>query len=151
MRKEDGIQSEPWTVGVTTPLRLLCECSENKLVFCAGATGGKRRLPRRLMRTKCQKGDHLSLTLRHLGHNRPLSVFLIYLIRWPVDIALSSFLCVCKLVGFNRFFFFFSLSQDTDKHTQRRQARNASTADSGSDCCSRNWWPQLFVQGRAGF
>lgn len=98
------------------------------------------------MRTEGQKGCHLSPTQRHLGPNRPLRVFLIYLIRWPVDIALSSFLCVCKLVGFNRFFFF--PSQDTDKLTPWRQARNASTADSRSDCCSKNWWPQLFVRTR---
>lgn len=96
------------------------------------------------MRTEGQKGCHLSPTQRHLWPNRPLSVFLIYLIRLPVDIALSSFLCVCKLVGFNRFFFF--SSQDTDKLTPWRQARNASTADSRSDCCSKKWWPQLFVR-----
>lgn len=96
----DGI---PWA---KTPPRLFRGCSENKLAFCARAIRAKRRLPRRVMRTEGQKGCHLSLTQRHLWPNRPLSVFLIYLIRWPVDIALSSFLCVCKLVGFNRFFFF---------------------------------------------
>lgn len=88
-----------------TPPRLFRGCSENKLAFCARATRGERRLPRRVMRTEGQKGCHLSPTQRHLGPNQPLGVFLIYLIRWPVDIALSSFLCVCKLVGFHRFFF----------------------------------------------
>lgn len=132
---------EPWTAGVKTP-HLLRGCSERKLPFCTRAPRGMRRLPRRVMRTKRQRWYHLSSTLRHLGHNWPPSVFLIYLIRWPVDIALSSFLCVSKLAGLNRFFF--SPSQDTDKPTQQRQARNASTADSHSDCCSKNWWPQLF-------